>query len=914
MKTETTWTPDAYQQTVIEAENGYHLVLAPPGCGKTQILTERIRHAHRQGIAYRDMLCVTFTNRAARGMRERIKQHIAQADTDDLYVGNVHRFCSKFLFDNNLVPADSSVIDEDDAISIIARYLDEDEYAVSANPTKRRQYAELIQLTGLMHQLQHSHPRALRIHPECIDANDADAIRRLCQTQGLPFTSDTMIDIYRHTATYRTLVQSARYDMGSRQIIDAVLTKMSLAHHYDEYKRANRMLDFEDLLMLTYDALCADTARRLRRYSWIQVDEVQDLNPLQLAIIDALTAPTHPTVMYLGDEQQAIFSFMGAKIGTLDLLRKRCAGHLHRLFVNHRSPKYLLDVFNTYATHLLGIDPALLPTTDYRPERTGDELQIMSSEQIETEYDDVAHLVKRLNETHPEGTTAVVVSANADADLMSRALTQLQLSHFKVSGDDLFATPAIKLLLAHLNVLAGEHHFIGWSRLLKGLQVFETNAAARAFVRGLADRSMLPTDLLRDDGQTYVEHFARLYEHDELIVFDTETTGLNVFEDDIVQIAAVKMRCGRVVEGSAFSVFMQTDREIPRRLGDIDNPLIAEMSRHTLHSREEGLQMFADYIAGGVLLAHNATYDYHILDNNLRRTLPSVHLDRHCKGCIDSLKLARLLEPELSEYKLKYLLEALHLAGENSHLADADVEATCHVVNHCYAKALQTIPAQQEWISNPRFRRRAQTFRRRYMPIYRRAAEALYRRQPVADPPALCAELQRFYDALCAERLTEPCDKLRYVLHFLTDDMIDTRHTPSLAEQLAVHINEINTLKEPDLCNSATLAERIFVTTVHKAKGLEFDHVVVFDAVDGRYPNYFHRHNPRLAAEDARKFYVAMTRAKRRLYIAWSIRRTDFYNRVQPRQLTPFMQPLLPLFEMTAATDAPLLFGDESAK
>ena len=66
------WTPDASQQYVINLQEGQHLVLAAPGCGKTQILTERIRKALEQGIAIEDMLCLTFTNRAARGMMERI--------------------------------------------------------------------------------------------------------------------------------------------------------------------------------------------------------------------------------------------------------------------------------------------------------------------------------------------------------------------------------------------------------------------------------------------------------------------------------------------------------------------------------------------------------------------------------------------------------------------------------------------------------------------------------------------------------------------------------------------------------------------------------------------------------------------------------------------------------------------------
>ena len=96
------WTPDASQQYVINLQEGPHLVLAAPGCGKTQILTERIRKALERGVAVEDMLCLTFTNRAARGMMERIESHIEGNDISNIYVGNVHRLCFKFLFENQL--------------------------------------------------------------------------------------------------------------------------------------------------------------------------------------------------------------------------------------------------------------------------------------------------------------------------------------------------------------------------------------------------------------------------------------------------------------------------------------------------------------------------------------------------------------------------------------------------------------------------------------------------------------------------------------------------------------------------------------------------------------------------------------------------------------------------------------------
>ena len=121
------------QQQVIQATGGHHLVLAPPGCGKTAVLAERIRYAHQHGTAFKDMACLTFTNRASRGMKERIDSLIGSKNEagemqstdnlEDLFVGNVHRFCSQFLFDNKVVPENTAIIDTDVSISIIADFL-----------------------------------------------------------------------------------------------------------------------------------------------------------------------------------------------------------------------------------------------------------------------------------------------------------------------------------------------------------------------------------------------------------------------------------------------------------------------------------------------------------------------------------------------------------------------------------------------------------------------------------------------------------------------------------------------------------------------------------------------------------------------------------------------------------------------
>ena len=111
-------TYDKEQLKAIHATGGYYLVLAPPGCGKTDILSERIVRAKQQGVDFEDMLCLTFTNRASRGMRDRVKQKVGE-DACNIFVGNVHRYCSNFLYTNALVPENSSIIDDDDLESRI---------------------------------------------------------------------------------------------------------------------------------------------------------------------------------------------------------------------------------------------------------------------------------------------------------------------------------------------------------------------------------------------------------------------------------------------------------------------------------------------------------------------------------------------------------------------------------------------------------------------------------------------------------------------------------------------------------------------------------------------------------------------------------------------------------------------------
>ena len=885
---------DKYQIPVVEASQGYHLVLASPGCGKTHILAERIRYARERGVKYEDMLCLTFTNRAAREMTNRI-QKVVGGDFSELMVGNVHRFCSKFLFEQGRIPADSAIIDDEEAVSIIADYRNEDEEGVTRDFNRYKGYQTIIFFQHFIYQMEHQHPWKYYLHPESFTDDDREAVKHICVSQKIEYDEQAVVNIYHHAQEYMDEANAPGLDGKTADRIRVLLWKMYYANCYARYKEENHLFDFEDLLLYTYDIYRSDPT--CKRYPWIQVDEVQDLNGMQLAIIDLLTAEDNPMVMYLGDEQQAIFSFMGAKVETLTLLKMRCKGNIHHLQRNHRSPKYLLDVFNDYAEKQLKIDRELLPLSDNDTKATSGDLRIIHSSTIEAEHKDITTEALSLYEQNKEERTAVIVSANSDADRISEAMTEAGLTHFKVSGRDLFDTPDVKLLLAHLSVLSNEHNSIAWTRIMKGVRAFPSHALARRFNWKLKQLALSPSDFLLYPESCYTAEFLRAYNEEEIVVFDTETTGLNVFQDDIIEIAAIQIKGGEVV-GEPLDLYIETDKPILPMLGDKENPMYAiyheKMSTGELLSPSDALRRFLAYVGSSPILGHNANYDYNILDNNLQRYCNDT-MQAHDIRCFDSLKLIRLLAPSLHSYKLESLLETFYLAGVNSHQAIDDVKATVSLVRLCAEKAREKQAQQAAFIHHPKVKPFANVLRSNYGERYREAVNRLYKLSTDHEP-ALVSELSAAYNAFRSDGLINDIPRLDYILRYLRIDMLtDETVANALAPQLSQYVMDINTLKEADFCNSKSILERIYVTTVHKAKGLEFDNVIIFDAADGRYPNAYNK-TKQQDEEDARKFYVAMSRAKRRLFIAYSLQRVDRHGRVFNHDLTPLMDSIQKYF------------------
>jgi len=911
---------DEYQSEVIRLNEGHHLVLAGAGCGKTDILAERIMYAINAGVDMEDMLCLTFTNRAARNMRDRIEKRLEIQCNDSLFVGNLHRFCSTFLYKKNVITQTSNILDETDSESIISDFMEE---VKLPKLTEKDNGIEVswdicFKAQHLVYQLKHKHDKDILLNTEALSPFSRYVAIKFPSPRGHWYDfidlydgiDDTPITLMFESTKYRYSPNTEDYD----NLIKGIL---KVAKLYEEYKTKNELVDFDDLLLKGYDYF-NEHNEEIKKYSWIQVDEVQDLNRLQLKIIDLLTDMSSPiVVIYLGDEQQAIYSFMGAKLDTMEYLKdQKCGGKVHRLYINYRSPKYLLDVYNHFANYQLDTDEDLLP----RPFNTDDNDDggriFLESRYVDQEIENVIKKALELYSTDKR--TAILVPSNRIADDLSELLDEEEVNHFKISGVDLFSTPEVQTLLAHFNVVNFERNFIAGTRIMHNLKVFSSAKEAREFYREMDKCFFTPVDFLKYGGKSYIANFVKDYKGD-FIIFDTETTGLDIYNDDIVQIAAIKLHEGKIID--SYNAILYTEKEIPEFLGEIENPLVEEYSlrkrlfeedginqyqensdggvKKYFNKREEGFNDFITFAKGCPILGHNVNYDYHILDYNLRRDCNIFNIGELFPVYYDTLKIMRIVEPGLMSYKLKDLLSRLKLEGANSHLADDDIVATKSVADYAWDKATPVIPLQSNFIQH--YSDKIKIFVERYKKYYIHTEQILYSRNMSNDIPALVKELDYLYEGLVNDLRIKPIPKYQHMKDFFAYDALQNDTESSLYELLNKYIMELNTYKEADLCDSSTIKEKLFVSTVHKAKGLEFENVIVVNVNDGVYPYFFNRNSQYRIKEDARKLYVAISRAKEKLVISYALRRRGISRRGNPYDMeidrSPFLRSIEVFFE-----------------
>ena len=409
-------------------------------------------------------------------------------------------------------------------------------------------------------------------------------------------------------------------------------------------------------------------------------------------------------------------------------------------------------------------------------------------------------------------------------------------------------------------------------------------------VNSLYSVGLRPTDFLSSgnpDPVPLLDRFSASLQDGRVVVFDTETTGLDTATADIIQIAAVELVQGKI--GREFNFHLNTRKDVgdSYQVHHISNSFLQQHGRPAAEVFKE----FIEFIGSSPLVAHNLPYDWSVLCAHLARALPHNILPEQYPR-FDTLDLVRRLCPTATSYKLGSLIDQIGLEGQNTHDALDDVLATARLAVHLSTLANESTQRRREVISqNERTMRRFQV---NFAPIWEDIQKRL-------DTATSLAEVISLFCSLSRMKILN--DDQRH-LEKLQRHMALKCRARTLRDQLQYEFPVYQHYKESDLILED---EQIVVATVHKAKGLEWDTVIIPECNETVYPSFYSikkaeserdsNHGQEILREEARILYVALTRAKKRILLSWHSRFLSQYGKVYPRFPSRFIQSIRPYFQ-----------------
>ncbi len=883
------------QQHVINLDKGWHACQAPAGSGKTEVLAERVRQALRSGSDPKEMLCITFTNRSACEMSERISKLLGDR-ADGVFIGNTHAYSLKFLQTNRCLPKSSALI-ETTTESALWRYATQLVVDHLHDLTDQATQAELKpyldRVNSLIEPPQHVTSMDVSLAFSAIKKSTWEAWNILGIAHLLKFLIDPRMPAQTgmlHEYTKERLMVIDPNIPDEKLALVCALSIM-IQEQYEKDKEILSLYDFDDLLLLAYRELISGKSHKMTNFSWAQIDEAQDISPIQWLILKA-TLASNSHVLILGDIGQSIYRFLGASV---EVAQTEFGASIHTLTKNYRSASNLVeagnifrsvffkDSFQSVATHTENPNAMILVNRDY--ERDVRSVLIRHAVNLLRKYNEVS--------------VAFLCPSNAGVSKISKYLSDEGEEHFKVGNNDLFTKVEALDFMAFLSVLCDSKNRLAWSRVFYCFgDLSRLSSSDRENYSPLLASAHLAAkighlggelkDFLYDDVDN---HFLAKFVADAkgaVTYFDTETTGLSTNKDSIIQLAGVKVEKGFSKEN--IDLYCHTDTPLG------DSVEIHKITEEVLKERGESIDLqlsrFMDFNAGCPLIAHNLPFDDRMIRSHLRRFLPQSYAayDALPKYC--TLDLARRFYPELSSHKLGWLLEYFNLDGVNSHNALDDVKGGAALMTKLLETSESRLPDIARIIEP--YEDSLQRFSKRFTPLYDQAISMMKEEKVVT-----IKDLLDLYFMYTAEFTSIEYDKNEFSRKII-------RHAEEFFKPAPVHeyINEVvpfyQTAKESDLI---TDSDRLVVSTIHRSKGLEFDCVLIPYAVEGVLPSFHvtknlentllaHRQEAsRLLDEQGRLFYVAFTRAKLQVVVG----SYNLHGRYR-KHLSRFMEPIKQFF------------------
>lgn len=396
------------QLEAVKHTEGPLLILAGAGSGKTKVLVHRIAYLiEHMGVSPYNIMAITFTNKAAAEMRERVERIIPNVGSS-IWVMTFHASCVRMLrrfidrigYDNNF-----SIYDTEDQKTLIKRIY-----------------------------------KNLNLDPKII--KEKTAIRA--------------ISSYKDELTSPEEALRQTNDFYDRQIINI----------YSEYQKAlkqNNALDFDDIIVKCVELLERDEEVReyyQEKFKYIMVDEYQDTNNAQFRLIKLL-ADKYKNLCVVGDDDQSIYKFRGANIfNILNFENVYKDTKLIKLEQNYRSKANILNVANAVIKNNKGRkDKSLWTAND-----SGEKIRVMEFENAAGEAEFIINEIKQKASDYSEW--AVLYRTNAQSRLLEERCVLLNIPYQLVGGVNFYQRKEIKDVVAYLKILSNPNDDISLLRII----------------------------------------------------------------------------------------------------------------------------------------------------------------------------------------------------------------------------------------------------------------------------------------------------------------------------------------------------------------------------------------------------------------------------------------------------------------
>jgi DNA helicase-2/ATP-dependent DNA helicase PcrA len=533
------------QREAVLTTEGPLLVLAGAGTGKTRVITYRVAYLIEKGVPGRAILAVTFTNKAAAVMKERIGDLLRSSGqgASDVWVSTFHSFCARLLRReavNAGLPRDFAIFDDDDQTAAVKRTLMQLDLPADDYPPRSM-------------RAQISHAKNHGITPEEMEASAGIA-----------------------------------RDEERKEVA-------KVFRAYNEMLRKASALDFDDLLLRAVELLQQNASVRAAwssRFQYLMVDEFQDTNAAQEELV-RLLAGTRKNVCVVGDEDQSIYSWRGARAGNLKRFTADFAGaKIIRLEENYRSTQKILDA----AAAVVRNNSDRLGKTLQATLGSGDGLRFFEAQDSYAEAEFVVGEISSVIRNDPDARVAVLYRTGAQSRSFEEVLRRLGIRYRVVGGFSFYERAEVRNALTYVRLLLHPDDDVALLRVL--------NVPPRGI--GAATVAMLETSA-RETGKSLWE----VIRAGEFATGKKLSNALNSFRETIERL---QEECAglppaqlieRVLERSGYLTYVEQQDNL-EHTARAEN--LRELSNAMAEATEQG-QTLEDVLDAAALVADSDEYD-----------------------------------------------------------------------------------------------------------------------------------------------------------------------------------------------------------------------------------------------------------------------------------------------------------------